>query len=447
MDFTLPDPFITELKDTGTIMIGWPECQDNMKCVSGEYPNRVWVIPCWDKYFLELREKINQKEQELGLSQTSWTPLPYQEGKPYIWDKYIQELREAAARLAPRVYSGKDYHDILGQVYGYTEWCNRAPVTNNYIWDRCIDEIRRVIDPTAPIVATQAGYLPGSTNYNYRIANPYGWDSAPQRMNASQYIGEVWSEFRINAPISNQPITYLGFSTAAVFEYYTIKYTYGGANYIGNHVAAGSWNYKFRKPREGPEVDPYPGEPICTFECWYEWPGVSPRHTLHYREPVWQCTIEYHFPVCTDGVILKKIVFPDIAHFYYRKPSGTSFSSTAHDTLPVKVKIDIDGEITQEKELTEGDTTIDLGSWYKNVYNRKITMTVTLPDALDRIKTKYNMPDWSWEDPNTWIKGDDNIYCYGLFYQTCMHVVDYYHSYRFDPRADLHYRYPDSMIE
>jgi len=136
MSWTPPDPFITELD--------WDEysseAQANMVNVNGK-----GVVRCWDKYFLELRDFINARESELGLFLTSWTPLPYDSSKPYIWDQYIKEIRNAVENLVPYTYPGQTYQSLLKKYFGYTQWCDGQSLANNYIWDRCIEEIRKLL--------------------------------------------------------------------------------------------------------------------------------------------------------------------------------------------------------------------------------------------------------------------------------------------------------------
>ncbi|MCD6318350.1 hypothetical protein J7M02_04725, partial [Candidatus Aerophobetes bacterium] len=134
--WTPPDPFITELN--------WDEysseAQANMVNVNGK-----GVIICWDKYFLELRDAINSRESDLGFPVTSWTPFPYDPSKPYIWDQYIKEMRNAVENLVPYTYPGQTYQSLLEKYFGYTQWCDGQPLSNNYIWDRCIEEIRKLL--------------------------------------------------------------------------------------------------------------------------------------------------------------------------------------------------------------------------------------------------------------------------------------------------------------
>ncbi|RLC39249.1 MAG: hypothetical protein DRH33_03290 [Candidatus Nealsonbacteria bacterium] len=108
--FTPPDPFITEKN--------WdeypPEAQAIMKNVNGK-----GVILGWDKYITELRSIINEREQMWDMSQTSFTPFPYQEGKPFVWDKHIIEMRDAIENIPSHFLSWKN---ALNKKYGYNKW-------------------------------------------------------------------------------------------------------------------------------------------------------------------------------------------------------------------------------------------------------------------------------------------------------------------------------------
>jgi len=134
--WTSPDPFITELS--------WNSYSDDAKAIMVNV-NGKGIIRCYDKYFTELREVTNKKEGEFGLSQTSWTSFPYEINKPYIWDKYIEELRTAAERLCPYLHANATLQEILYSNYGYNNWCNGEILTDNYIWDRIIEEIRQIL--------------------------------------------------------------------------------------------------------------------------------------------------------------------------------------------------------------------------------------------------------------------------------------------------------------
>lgn len=86
--------------------------------------------------------------QYIKLSQEN-ASFPYltffYDGAPYIWDRYIQELRTAVEKLCPYLHGGKSYSEILQDYFGYNDWCDGESPTNNYIWDRSIQEIRSIV--------------------------------------------------------------------------------------------------------------------------------------------------------------------------------------------------------------------------------------------------------------------------------------------------------------
>lgn len=154
-DFTPPIPFETE-KD-------WDKYnsadQANMVNVDGK-----GIVRCFDKYFFELRDSINFQEEKLGLSITSWIDSE----ELYLWDKYIEELRTAMERLSPYLM-GKTWQEVLYEEFGYYNWCDGEPTTNNYIWDRCIEELRRFL--LTETIISIPHYGPGSVLVKY--PNPY----------------------------------------------------------------------------------------------------------------------------------------------------------------------------------------------------------------------------------------------------------------------------------
>lgn len=187
MSWTPPDPFITEKN--------WdeypPEAQVNMVNVNGK-----GVIRCWDKYFLELKQDIWDKEEKLGLTKTTWQALISRyPPNCIIWDKHMEEIRTAIENLCTYLYTGETYRDILQKYYGYTNWCNGEPLSNNYIWDRCIDEARRCLDsailPKEIITIMRKASTTGTKPYG----SEYGWPELYQDCKNEYINNPTWSVY------------------------------------------------------------------------------------------------------------------------------------------------------------------------------------------------------------------------------------------------------------